>query len=392
VKTAKDPDPADLGQADAARTISTRRAYLEVLGVFLAFFGASVGYAIASLAGGLPVQTRLPWGESIPGSFDEIATAALAVVLTMLLCRSRGLPGTSLGWRLPTQDSYLRPTTRLLGAASCALLALLVGGAVTHALETGTNNLHPNSASDLLAGLAQAVNAGFLEESVVLAFVVITLEQAHRHDWEIGLVAVALRASYHVYYGPGVIGILIWAYAFLVIFRATRSIIALVSVHVVWDIFATLNSVFVHNAAAALAFLGVLLGIPGLALVRRRSDRRQFGTPAPTWPGAVESVRCEVTIHHAPWLERMHRELGGHRGLNPGDRLARPSCGVPGPFDARGPQLGRPPGGVARVMSHVLTMPRRCWGDGTTSHPRRTLSPSQRRLRRNYPFGYLIRA
>ena len=49
--------------------ISRSRAYLEVAGVFAAFFGASIGEAAASLSGDLPGQSRLAWGIAGPGAF-----------------------------------------------------------------------------------------------------------------------------------------------------------------------------------------------------------------------------------------------------------------------------------------------------------------------------------
>jgi len=47
--------------------------------------------------------------------------------------------------------------------------------------------------------------------------------------------------SYHLYYGPGAVGILIWASVFVWLFLRTRSLIPLIAVHCLWDLAATFS-------------------------------------------------------------------------------------------------------------------------------------------------------
>jgi hypothetical protein len=233
---------------------------VEVAAVFAAFFGAAVGEAAASLTGDLPSQSRLAWGVVGPGAFGEIATAGLGVAVVLMVCRRRGLDAGVVGFQRPLTvagPSRGAAFTAGLRTVTWAGLALLVGSVVTSALQSGTNDLHIRGASDLVLGLAGSVNAGFLEESVVLAFVVVTLEQARRPVFEIYLIAVVLRVSYHIYYGPGSLGIVIWAAVFVWLYRRGRSLWPLIVLHVYWDLtsFATKAS----KPAGAVMFLVLIL-------------------------------------------------------------------------------------------------------------------------------------
>ena len=219
--------------------ISRVRSYLEVAGVYGAFFGAAVGLAAASLAGDLPSQSRLAWGVAGPEAFNELATAGLGVAVVLMVCRRRGLGPGHVGFQRPltaANSSRGAALTAGLRTLTWAGLAILAGGAITSALQSGTNDLHIRGASDLALGMAGAVNAGFLEETVTLAFVVVTLEQARRPAVEIYLIAIVLRVSYHVYYGPGSVGIIVWAAAFVWLYRRGRSLWPLIALHVYWDL------------------------------------------------------------------------------------------------------------------------------------------------------------
>lgn len=232
-------DWAPTPEPTAPPPISRSRAYLEVAGVFAAFFGASIGEAAASLSGDLPGQSRLAWGIAGPGAFGEIATGGLAVAVVLMACRRRGLDAAAVGFRRPLTaagPSGGAAFTAGLRTATWAGLALVVGSIVTSVLRSGGVDLHVRGASDLVLGMAGAVNAGFLEESVALAFVVVTLEQARRPLPEIYLIAIVLRASYHIYYGPGAVGIIIWSAAFVWLYRRGRSLWPLIVLHVYWDV------------------------------------------------------------------------------------------------------------------------------------------------------------
>lgn len=240
--------------------IPRSRAYLEVAGVYAAFFGAAVGLAAASLSGDLPSQSRLAWGVAGPEAFGEMATAGLAVAVVLMVCRRRGLDAAAVGFRRPRSAANASSGAALtagLRTLAWAGLAILAGSILTAALQSGTHDLHVRGASDLVLGLAGSVNAGFLEETVALAFVVVTLEQARRPVPEIYLIAVVLRVSYHIYYGPGAVGIVVWAAAFVWLYRRGRSLWPLILLHVYWDM--TSFAAKASKPAGAVMLLALIL-------------------------------------------------------------------------------------------------------------------------------------
>lgn len=259
--------------ADPQPPIMPARAYLEVLSVYALFFGAPIGLAAASLAGALPARTRAGWGLAGPSAVEELTTAALAVLVVVLLAGRRGVGLRSLGFRAPVRryGAVLGTSVRTAAWASAGLVA---GAAVTAALRTGTNDLHVATVADLVLGASAAVNAGFVEEVVVLAFLVTTLEQARRPLPEIVVVALVLRAGYHIYYGPGVAGIFVWAAMFLWLYRRTRSIWPLIAVHISWDLLVTIEVLYrPASIALALLLVALLLAAPLTWLADRTRPR-----------------------------------------------------------------------------------------------------------------------
>jgi hypothetical protein len=273
-----------------ARKISARRAYAEVLLVFAAFFAASIVVGGEALARHYPRPSG-SWAIFVPAAISELGTAALAVLVVVLLSGRRGITPRALGLGWPAGRDGKPAVARSLRIGVWAILALLAGGLVTVALAMG-NKLgqpaHPE-ASYLTYTMAASLTAGIVEETVVLAFVVTTLRQAARPLPEIVLVAVLLRCSYHDYYGLGVIGIALWAAVFVWLFLRSGSVLPLIVVHAAWDanIFLGLRWHLVPQASA-LAFLGLfaIAIISWLAEVGRRRARARSGHPpdAPTRP------------------------------------------------------------------------------------------------------------
>lgn len=258
--------------------ISAPRAYVEVLGVFGAFFAASVA-AAGFLVAGSSLPTNVPgWPAAIPSTIDQVAVTALAVVVPVLVVGRRGLGRRDLGLAV---RQVITPGAGIRMAA-WAVLALMAGSLITGALTTDRFPLGRLTAPALTLNLFHGLQAGFLEETVVLAFVVATLEQARRPLPEIVTVAVVLRASYHIYYGLGVLGVLVWAPAFVWLYRRFRTIVPLIVVHSAWDVLAVLSVRWRGvGVVDGLLVLALLVTAPITWLVDRANRR-----PVPTgWPG-----------------------------------------------------------------------------------------------------------
>ena len=86
-----------------------------------------------------------------------------------------------------------------------------------------------------IVGIATAVAAGVVEEIVVLGFLVRRLEQRGLRPAAVVAVAVLVRISYHMYYGWGVLPILAWAFASVLMYRRYRRLAPFIVVHVFWD-------------------------------------------------------------------------------------------------------------------------------------------------------------
>ena len=266
--------------------LSARRAYAEVLGLFLAFFGASATFAGFAFAGRVDPETPDgSWATYLPGVIDELAMAGLAVAVVLLLVRVRGGTPADVGLRV-RRDAAGRPrwwAEVRLGA--WALASCVVGMVITGQLASGSIPAGPTNAANLLYDAATSINAGITEELVVLGFLVATLVAARRKPAEILAVAVVLRVSYHLYYGPGALGITLWAALFAWLFWRTRSLVPLIAVHVWWDLVVTFSDhVPAFGPLAALTGLGLLVVAPISWLVERVAASGSTPTPTPIAP------------------------------------------------------------------------------------------------------------
>ena len=270
------PAPAEPG-----RPISARRAYLVVLGVFAAFFGSGVVAAVIDVLGHRPARPDLGWADVAPALLGTIAATSVAVAMVVLLSGRRQRTVADLG--LTRGRLSLSSGIRV---AAWAVLGLIAGAVVTSALASSGFPFGPQGYPQLAYDMVSSVRAGVEEEIVVLAFVVVTLSQARRPPAEIIWVALVLRVSYHVYYGFGSVGILIWAGVFLWLFLRTRSLVPLIVVHIAWDTFGFLTHRW-HGVAAVwgLLILALFITAPILWLAERVGRDRRPPPPQLPPPG-----------------------------------------------------------------------------------------------------------
>jgi len=298
------PEPADrpakrhwwsIQPPPPAEPISARRGYAQVLIVYAAFFLAPI------IEGGETLALRLSgpsgsWAVFVPGAVSQLGLGTLAILVAIPLSASRGITPRMLGFSLPRRRTGKAAVGSTFRAGVWALMALLAGSLITGALETGhfPQPAHQDL-SYVLYGVASSMTAGIVEETIALAFVVTTLRQARRPVPEILVVAVLLRCAYHDYYGPGVVGIAVWAAVFIWLFLRTGSVIPLIVVHALWDawIFVgeqhALRTAFGLAALLAFVVLPVAAGITWLVEVlnRKVSSRPPPGAgpfAGPTFP------------------------------------------------------------------------------------------------------------
>ncbi len=119
----------------------------------------------------------------------------------------------------------------------CELIPIYGGGILLRAV--GVHGVTPSTSGSpgyfLVLDIFTAVTSGIVEEIVVLGFLVRRLEQLKVPGWAVVAIAVAVRGSYHLYYGWGVLPILAWATVSVVLYRRYRRLLPFIVVHVIWD-------------------------------------------------------------------------------------------------------------------------------------------------------------
>ncbi len=279
--------------------ISARRAYTEVVLVFAAFFLAGI------VGAGLLLADRYhnllqngSWSDYGPEFVSVLAQIGLALAVVLLLSARRGVTAATLGLSLPHRRDGRFAAGQATRILAWAIFAQVIGGIINSAVQTGHLPTSRPNAPELIFAVGDSLQAGVVEELVVLAFVVVTLRQAGRDWWEIAFVALVLRCSYHIYYGPGVLGILVWAALFLWIYVRFRSLILLMVAHAAWDTTGFLSQRWPAVAGGAVVIaVGIWIAAPITWLVERNNpDQLVYdpGLPPPGWqadPGGVHYWR-----------------------------------------------------------------------------------------------------
>lgn len=257
---------------DPGPPISAKKAYLQVLLLFAATLGVGVITAVLSLAGSLPGGGHPGWTTYIPLTVELLGDTGLTAVAAVLICRSRGISAAALGLDLHPKRERGNTPAATLRVVAWAAVAQVVGSIVNSALQTGTYPYQAFTNSYLVYAAADSLQAGVVEELVVVAFVVVTLRQARRPWWEVCTVALILRCSYHIYYGVGIVGIVVWAAVFLWLYLRTRKLLVLMAVHFLWDVCAF----FTHRwQAIELIELVVIVGLVIVGPITWLADRHR---------------------------------------------------------------------------------------------------------------------
>ena len=262
--------------------------------MFAAFFLSGV-VAAGILLGGR-YHNPFPngsWSDYAPEFVEVLAQTGLAIAVVLLLSARRGVTPRTLGLTLPHRDDGHFAAGQATRILAWAIFAQVLGGVINAVLQTGHLPTSQPNAAELIFAMAASIQAGVVEELVVLAFVVVTLRQAGRPLWEITVVALVLRGSYHIYYGPGVVGILVWAALFYWIYLRTGNLILLMISHAGWDAVA-----FLSQRWGAVAGVGVLVAIA--IWIAAPITWFSVITPAPTTTKTmtVASASTEVRVSY----------------------------------------------------------------------------------------------
>ena len=189
------------------------------------------GYAVSHGVLYIPNEPAVTFVFSAPLQVIELAAAGLVFYL---LARSGEGPGSiGLGrHQLRTDLALVLPVWFLVDT-----IPQRIGPAIVHGSGLPTFELSTpfEPGSFVILGIMASLVAGILEETVVLGFLVRRLEQRGWSPILVVMVAVAIRVSYHLYYGPGVIPIVLWATASVLMYRRIRRLLPFIICHVMWD-------------------------------------------------------------------------------------------------------------------------------------------------------------
>ena len=294
-------------------------------------------------------------------------------------CSSRRDGGNSrtLGLELPRGDDGDLAGGQATRILAWAIFAEVLGGVINAALQTGHYPTSQPNAPELIFATAASIQAGVVEELVVLAFAVVTLRQAGRPLWEVTIVVLVLRGSYHIYYGPGVLGILVWAALFYWIYLRTGNVLVLMVAHAGWDAVGFLSQRWPGVAGVGVLFaIAIWIAAPVTWLVGR-NRLSPSGEVAPGRTGAVSPPACGlaarprrcVPLAVVGWAALDRPRLGPVNGLDPASERPRlglvtgpvrrcpgsPPC--PAPFPAGHPARRGPPVDPGPVRTHAVRGP-----------------------------------
>ncbi len=264
----------------AAALADRRPSGWEILVVLAVFPAAAFGDAVASLAqtltdysDGATHSPQITPAHPVLGAvllavlaLADLAPAALAVYLLKL--SGGGVRAIGLDRRQPRTDLARCAKLVLYAYIPAFVLAGLLQSLTPHHDLIGADSSHL-ALVFLLPSLLQSVGAGVVEEIVVLGFLVHRLEQRGWDGWRLYAVCIAVRVSYHLYYGTGAIGLALWAGMSVFLYRRRRRLLTFVGAHIAWDstVFVTQ---FLHGGVQAAAFAVEIAVLFGLWLTGRR--------------------------------------------------------------------------------------------------------------------------
>lgn len=233
-----------------------RMLLIELLIVMAVFPLPFVLNAVAALVTAIvdPKQTEARFPVVITGHellslpFDVllygIQLAAPALVLYLLWRNGEGAASIGLTVdrpRLKGDAALLLPVFAAAFFGPLGVLQVILATAGVHGFNPSTTGVpHIYAVVALVAG----VQAGIVEEIVVLGYLVRRLEQLGLRSGPLIAVAVLVRVSYHLYYGAAVIAFIVWAAVSVILYRRFRRLWPFIVVHILWDVTVGLAAIF----------------------------------------------------------------------------------------------------------------------------------------------------
>ena len=211
----------------------------------------------------VPNQTTLSVVLGVALELSEMAGAAL--VFYLLTQSGEGVGAIGLGGRRVRMDLALVMVVWL----AAQVIPQGVGAELVRTWGLTTfQRSSPQPLSFVIVGIVAALVAGMVEEIVVLGYVVRRLEQRGWSVRTIVVVAVIIRVSYHLYYGAGVVPIVLWATASVLLYLKIRRLLPFIICHIAWDVGVSVRP---HSPGVAAGLLGLYFVASIVLFVRWRN-------------------------------------------------------------------------------------------------------------------------
>jgi hypothetical protein len=221
---------------------------------------------------------------AFPAELWDVLATIVCVGLCLLLAHRRGIGLERLGiaprWaanKIGRGQGAEATLVSVLGNCTANYASYLILTCLPW-LPEGTSN------PSMMRGLVLIVHftaSSIIEETVLVAGVVTALEAARRPTWQIYALSLAMRVSFHLYYGSQAAVTMIFAAVNLWLFRRTRRLTPLIIAHIAYDAYASFGG---SNAGPAINLVGLYssIGLTAFLLViAAKSINRRGDTNAP---------------------------------------------------------------------------------------------------------------
>lgn len=241
--------------AEGPQTPRTRAsaAYGIIALLYIVGFLPSTASALRTLAAPPAVTTAEGW-VVLTTVTVQLSMDVGVTVLALLLAARHGFGLRELGLLWPASPPAWRTDVDLAAltlASGFAATWVAVGlGGVTGTAYNWFHNPMPLLVASLLAGPA--------EEIALLAVPVVLLRSAGQSFGRIVVLVLALRMSYHLYYGRATPAAAVWVLVVLIAFWRTGRALPLVLAHSGWDLL-TVGLGYGASPATRVLVLGLLL-------------------------------------------------------------------------------------------------------------------------------------
>ncbi|MDN5758425.1 MAG: CPBP family glutamic-type intramembrane protease [Tomitella sp.] len=229
----------------------TRGGSVVLLAVSYLLFLGFGGSIVASFEALLAPQPAAAGGGGISGdeltarwSFTVVGLIVAGSAVALSAIRQKSAPPPSTGPREPItawmavtdcwQDR--RPHWWWRAAATAGVYGL--AQAAANWINTGLQSDHAvaaagfDTSNSVWSALAESACAGIGEELILVAALVIVLARAGlRFRWTILVIGIVARLLFHVHYGAGTVGLVLWAAVALTAYYYWRSIIPMIVLH-----------------------------------------------------------------------------------------------------------------------------------------------------------------